>query len=129
MRTEAIVMQPAAFAQWLRSQTKAVASPNPSISGAAIFNDNGCGSCHTLTAAHSTGTIGPDLDKLQTYAQRAGKPLAAFVQQSIVDPSAYVQPGYPDHVMPGTFGTQLTKTQIDALVAFLVQSAQKTGNK
>jgi cytochrome c oxidase subunit 2 len=148
MRTQAIVMEPAAFDSWLKQQEKNVAPPpssggttgttstttsttsTPSSSaGLTVFNSSGCSSCHTLTAAKATGMVGPNLDKLVSYAKTAKQPLDAFVQQSIVDPSAYVQPGYPDHVMPGTFGTQLTKTQIDALVAFLVQSAQKTGNK
>jgi len=31
--------------------------------------------------------------------------------------------------MPGTFGQSLTKSQLDAVVSFLVQSAQKSGNK
>jgi mono/diheme cytochrome c family protein len=31
--------------------------------GAAIFADSGCGSCHTLAAAGSSGTIGPNLDE------------------------------------------------------------------
>ena len=45
-----------------------------------------------------------------------------------MNPNAYVQPGYPKGVMPPTFGQSLTKTQLDELVNFLVQSA-KTGNK
>ena len=31
--------------------------------------------------------------------------------------------------MPDNFGHLLTKEQLDSLVTFLVQSAQKTGNK
>ena len=32
--------------------------------GAQVFQTAGCGACHTLAAAKSTGTVGPDLDKL-----------------------------------------------------------------
>ncbi len=32
------------------------------LDGAAIFAEAGCGSCHTLEAAGSSGTIGPNLD-------------------------------------------------------------------
>ena len=60
-----------------------------------------------------------------SYAQHAKQPLAAFVHQSIVDPNAYVESGYPKGVMPQTFGQSLSKTQLDALVTFLTQSAQK----
>ena len=31
--------------------------------GQAIFAKSGCGSCHTLSAAHSTGAVGPNLDQ------------------------------------------------------------------
>jgi mono/diheme cytochrome c family protein len=94
----------------------------------SVFSAN-CASCHTLTAAHASGTIGPDLDKLVSYAQQAHKPLTDFVHESIVSPEAYVQPGYPNGVMPQNFGEALSKTQLGALVTYLVQSAQQGGKK
>jgi cytochrome c oxidase subunit 2 len=151
MRSEAIVMKPAAFAAWLKQQGKTAAPAPPSTTsttttststtststtpsgssaaGLSVFNVNSCSSCHTLTAAKATGTIGPDLDKLVSYAQQAHQPLAAFVHESIVNPNAYVQPGYPKGLMPQNFGTSISKPQIDALVTFLVQSAQKNGKQ
>jgi cytochrome c oxidase subunit II len=127
MRSEAIVMTPTAFNTWLRKQTKAQAAPAGSISGASVFNDNACASCHTLTASNATGKVGPDLDKLPQEAQQAGQPLAAFVRQSIVDPNAYIQPGFPKGVMPSTFGSSLSKGQLDALVQYLVTSSKQKG--
>ncbi len=32
--------------------------------GAQVFASNGCGGCHTLAAAKSGGTVGPDLDEV-----------------------------------------------------------------
>jgi cytochrome c oxidase subunit II len=121
MRTEAIVMQPAAFEAWVTRQRQALQAP-PGEAGKAVFASNGCASCHTLKAAGATGKVGPDLDKLRAYAQQAGKPLEEFVRESIVDPNAYVQPGFPKGVMP-PFAT-LPKDQLDALVQFLVQSSK-----
>ena len=89
--------------------------------GKAVFVSHGCGACHTLQAAKSTGKVGPDLDKLPDYAQQAGMPLEQFVRESIVDPDAYVEKGFPPNVMPPTF-TSLPKDQLDALVKFLVDS-------
>jgi cytochrome c oxidase subunit 2 len=148
MRSQAIVMKPAAFDAWLRQQEKSAAPApsttttsststtststtpsSPSAAGLSVFNNNGCSSCHTLSAANATGTVGPDLDKLVTYAKQAKQPLTPFVHDSIVDPNKYIEASYPKGVMPETFGQSLTKTQLDALVGFLVQSAQKTGNK
>jgi len=103
---------------------KATSSPNTSISGAAVFKNNGCESCHTLTAAGATGTVGPDLDKLPQWAQGAGTPLQQFIETSITDPNAYVAPGYPKNVMPETFKS-LPKDQLDALVQYLIQSSKK----
>jgi cytochrome c551/c552 len=85
-------------------------------SGKAVFASNGCGSCHTYKAAGSNGKIGPDLDKLAQYAKQAKKPLDPFVRESIVNPKAYVQPGFQP-IMPSF--ASLAKPQLDALVKFL----------
>ena len=124
MRSTAVVMTQAAFAKWLKAQGQAVTSPNAGIAGAAIFKNNGCAACHTLTAAAATGKIGPDLDTLPAEAQKAKQPLAPFVRASIVDPNAYVEPGFPKNVMPQTFGKALSKQQLDALVSYLINSSK-----
>jgi cytochrome c oxidase subunit 2 len=143
MRSQAVVMEPAKFNAWLEQQEKTAApapststpstttstgttstTPSSSAAGLSVFNANGCSSCHTLSAAGATGKVGPDLDNLVAYAKQAKQPLEAFVHESIVDPNAYIQPGYAKNVMPQNFGQSLTKSQLDALVTFLVQSAQ-----
>lgn len=83
--------------------------------GAQLFESQGCSGCHTLAAAGSTGTTGPDLD-----GALKGKS-AEFIKTSIVDPNAQIAKGYPPNVMPQTFG-DLPPEQIDSLVAYLVQS-------
>jgi cytochrome c oxidase subunit 2 len=125
MRTHVIVMTPAAFDKWLQGQSTAVSSPNSNVAGAAVFTNNGCGACHMLKAAGTTGKLGPDLDKLPAYAQAAGQPLPDFVRQSIVDPNAYIEKGYRPNQMPATFGKALSKQQLDALVQYLISSSKK----
>jgi cytochrome c oxidase subunit 2 len=83
--------------------------------GAQLFESQGCSGCHTLAAAGSSGTTGPDLD-----GALKGKS-AEFIKTSIVDPNAQIAKGYPPNVMPQTFG-DLPADQIDSLVAYLVQS-------
>ncbi len=39
--------------------------------GKAVFTSAGCSACHTLKAAASTGTIGPNLDQITVYAKKA----------------------------------------------------------
>jgi cytochrome c2 len=109
--------------------TTTTGAPPPSGGGADLaagkkaFTDNGCAACHTLAAAGATGKIGPDLDKLKTYAAAANMPLEDFIRESIVKPDAYVEKGFAKGVMPGTFAS-LPKPTLDALVAFLAASAK-----
>lgn len=120
MRTRAIVMPQAAFAKWLQEQREAGDLP-PGQAGKAVFDANGCGSCHTLAAAGATGKVGPDLDKLQADAEQAGKPLEDYIRESIVEPDAYVHPGFPKGVMPPF---ALPKDQLDSLVTYLAESSK-----
>jgi cytochrome c oxidase subunit 2 len=125
MRTSAIVMTKAGYHKWVQEQKNAAKAP-AGQAGKAVFASNGCASCHTLKDAGATGTAGPDLDKLPAYAKQAGKPLEDFVRESIVDPNAYVQPGYPKNLMP-SFAT-LPKDQRDSLVDYLVKASTGGGS-
>jgi cytochrome c2 len=91
--------------------------------GKAAFMANGCGGCHTLGAAGTNGNVGPDLDKLKTYATAANMPLEDFIRESIVNPNAYVEKGYAKGIMPTNFAS-LPKGTLDSLVAFLASSAK-----
>jgi mono/diheme cytochrome c family protein len=75
-----------------------------------------CGNCHTLQAAGTTQTLGPNLDETL-----AGKD-AAFIRDSIVNPDAEVAEGFPDNLMPEDYEDKLSDKQLADLVAFLVQS-------
>jgi cytochrome c oxidase subunit 2 len=87
--------------------------------GKVVWDANGCGGCHTLAAAGSSGTIGPDLDT--ALVKDAGStPLAAFVKESIIDPSKVIAPGFSDGLMPKTFNT-LSATDLNNLVALITQ--------
>jgi cytochrome c oxidase subunit 2 len=122
MRSTVIVMPQGQFDAWVK-QNGQTAGGGGAAAGKAVFINNGCNACHTLKAANATGTIGPDLDKLPQYAQAAGMPLEQFIHESIVNPEAYVEKGYPANVMPKNFAS-LPKSQLDALVAFLAASSK-----
>jgi cytochrome c551/c552 len=103
----------------LPKQTSTVAKGDPAA-GKKLFASNGCGGCHTYKPAGSNGKTGPDLDKLAQYAKQANQgSLAEFTHESIVNPSAYLQPGY-QNVMPTTY-SNLPAKQVADLVAFLTQ--------
>ena len=69
--------------------------------GKSIYTSASCGGCHTLAAAHSTGTVGPNLDQLKpdyrtvtSQVTNGGGAMPAFKSrlstQQIADVSAYV---------------------------------------
>ena len=125
MRSEAIVMTQADFDAWAKHTSSAVAGGG-AAAGKAVFEAQGCGACHTFKAAGAAGKVGPDLDKsIYKDAQLAGLSVPAFIRESITDPNAYISPGYPKNVMPGTFGS-LPKSQLDSLINYLVPTSTKT---
>jgi mono/diheme cytochrome c family protein len=86
------------------------------VSGKPDVGAIGCGSCHTMKAAGTSGTIGPNLDKELT----ADPPAATL--ESIVDPNKEIVSGYSANVMPTNYGKALTKQELDALVTYVYHS-------
>jgi cytochrome c oxidase subunit II len=113
MRASLRVVRPAAFAAWVKEQQGAGGGGQ---TGAQLFSALGCGGCHAFAPAGTDAEIGPSLDNLEADAKRAGQPLKEYVRQSIVEPSAYIVPGY-ETPMPA-FDT-LMDEQLDALVQYL----------
>jgi mono/diheme cytochrome c family protein len=75
--------------------------------GKDIFEQAGCGSCHTLKDAGSTGTVGPDLDQL--------KPPYARIVRQVTNGGA---------IMP-SFKSKLTAAQIHAVAQYVSSVAGK----
>ncbi len=75
--------------------------------GKTIFTEAGCGSCHTLKDAGTTGTIGPNLDQL--------KPPYAKVVKQVTNGGA---------VMPA-FKSKLSAKQINAVAQYVSSVAGK----
>ena len=118
MRSHADVVTPAKFTSFMKNG----ASAGPP--GLAVFNQNGCSSCHTFKPANATGKVGPDLDDLKASAAKANRgPLDKFIEESIVDPAAYIAPGYSD-LMPHIFKEQIPPDQLQQLVHYLSQGAK-----
>lgn len=86
-------------------------------SGAQLFTSIGCGSCHTLSAAGSTGEVGPNLEE-----SLASDDNTAGIEEMIVKPNTEVVEGYSPNVMPQTYGESLSPTEVHDLAEFLVES-------
>jgi len=84
--------------------------------GKTIFASAGCGTCHTLQAAGTSGTVGPKLDEVLK-----GKD-ADFIQESIVDPDAEIADGFQPGLMPQTYDDQFDDKQLSDLVAYLADA-------
>jgi cytochrome c551/c552 len=79
-------------------------------SGPAVFARMGCGSCHALAAAGSTGQMGPDLDTALEHHTRA-----TLIAQ-ITAPAG--DGGFS--AMPDDFASRMSSGELDSLVDFLL---------
>jgi mono/diheme cytochrome c family protein len=86
------------------TSTSASGASGDVAAGEHVFVSAGCGSCHTLAAAHTSGTVGPDLDQL--------KPSEAAVVSQVTNGG----PGMP------SFSGRLTTTQIQAVAKFVASA-------
>jgi cytochrome c oxidase subunit 2 len=107
-------------AWWPRS-AEAPASPVTVASGAQLFRAKGCVGCHDGPDAPSTVGVGPALIALRDRAGERvpGLGAEAYVRESVLDPQAYVVPGFGESFtrMPSL---AVTEAELDALVAYLL---------
>jgi cytochrome c oxidase subunit 2 len=129
MRQTAHVMPEADFNKWFATMSRTGGAPAGGggtaaggggtagganvAAGKQVFAANGCSACHTLADAGASGTIGPDLDKFLATRD------PAFIKQSIEDPAAFVEKGFPNGVMPGNYKQQIKPADLNALVQYL----------
>ena len=100
--------------------------------GKQVFTGvGGCGGCHTLAAAGTNGTVGPNLDqRLRSDCATAqskkirGATLDQCISTAITDPYAYIPSGYSAGVMPSNFKQSLKPNEIQALVNFISSAAK-----
>lgn len=92
------------------------------VAGRELFLNLGCGACHVLTDASTTGVLGPNMDG---FAERAGSRVIgqdaiSYTKESVVEPNAFVVEGFPPGIMPQNFGDRLTVEELDALITYLL---------
>ena len=91
----------------------------PIARGRQLYRSLGCANCHEPNLFGQR--LGPPLDHIGTIAgtRRPGLSAEEYIRQSILDPGAFVVPGYQDS-MPRDLGRDLSPTDLDALVAYLL---------
>lgn len=78
-----------------------------------------CAACHSTVG--DAIIVGPSLAGVATRAETrvAGLDAHAYLEQSILDPSAYLNEGFSD-LMPKNWGDILNDEELEAVIAFLL---------
>ncbi len=93
-----------------------------------LFVKAGCVVCHTIPGiAGANGRVGPELllritgpDRLADPKYRGkAKTVREYIVESILSPSAYVVPGYPDRTMPNWYGQKLSAGAVEKIATYL----------
>jgi len=117
MITTAEALPPEQFAAWLR---EGEAGEEGEEQGEEVLEKHGCLGCHSLDGSPKAGPTFKGLHGSQVKVTRDGKPAVvtaddAFLQESIVNPSATVVEGFPPIMPP----SKLTEEEMEALLEFL----------
>ncbi|KAB2912024.1 MAG: cytochrome c [Hyphomicrobiaceae bacterium] len=107
------------------SQPVAVASPVVAKSGTsataamALLEKHNCMTCHSLKKGEVL--VGPPFDPvaLRANAKARGLSLDAYLMESIVAPSAFVQGDFKPDLMPEDYAKDLTAGQLHTIVIYL----------
>ena len=93
-----------------------------------LFVQSGCAVCHTIPGIdHAKGREGPKLVLGMNGPMRLADPnykgtaesVREYIQESILNPGAYVVPGYSDRVMPRWYGKRLNAKAMDRMANYL----------
>jgi mono/diheme cytochrome c family protein len=78
-----------------------------------------CATCHHPTTEERL--IGPGLLNISTRAESRvpGETAEQYIHQSIVNPSAFLVPDYPDGLMPQVYGEVFSEQDIQDIIAYL----------
>jgi len=107
----------AAFAGGGHSSAPSAQAAPTGDRGAAVFAEQGCGSCHTFAPANARGGMGPDLALSLNGKSRD------YVLESIVAPGGKVAYGWSPGMMPDDFARRIAPADLDPLVAYLMKGA------
>jgi cytochrome c oxidase subunit 2 len=109
------VMEPEKYQEWLAGT---VPDESPSESGAKLFQQYGCITCHGVQAPSLAGVYGSEVDVVLPSGQRQ-RVVAdeQYLRESIMDSGAKVVAGYQP-IMP-SFRQQLSEEQLIQLIAYI----------
>jgi len=93
-----------------------------------LFVQSGCAVCHTIPGIAPArgrqgpklvlGTNGPKRLADENY-QGTAESVREYIHESILNPGAYIVPGYSDRVMPRWYGKRLNAKALDRIAQYL----------
>ena len=116
MLIRVVVETPTAYQAWVRHERGPAATPTGlALRGKQVFDQQACGSCHTIAGTAANGVAGPDLTHVASRATIGGGVLPntpEMMRRWLTDPQA-VKPGA---LMPNF---KLTPDEVQALAAYM----------
>lgn len=100
-----------------------------------IFIQSGCAVCHTIPGILvAKGREGPKLELGTNAPKRLADPNYRgtaqteweYVQESVLNPGAYIVEGYRDRVMPRWYGQKLSARALDKIIKYLLKIEEVT---
>ena len=107
-------------------------------STALIFTRAGCPVCHRIPGiAGADGRVGPPLWLGTSGTQRLRDPeyhgmaktVHEYIIESVVEPGAYVAPGYPPQTMPTWYGAKLSALALEKIAVYLEMQTEESASQ
>lgn len=98
-----------------------------------VFARSGCPVCHIIPGIPgANGQLGPPLILGTTGPQRLKDPgyrgqaktVHEYIVESVLEPQRFVVRGYPEHLMPNWYGSQLSALALEKMVSYLERQTE-----
>jgi cytochrome c oxidase subunit 2 len=120
MEQPVVVQSEADFQKWVAEQQASV-SADPAERGKKWAAQFGCAACHSVDGSKIVGPTwkglyGHDVTLSDGSTVKADD---AYILESITNPNAKIVQGFAPNLMPQTYGTQLTKEQLNDILEYI----------
>jgi cytochrome c oxidase subunit 2 len=115
MRIKVVAQPEADYAQWLLQNNAAAVSDKAVTTGARLFTEKSCSSCHRIGGTEAAGDVGPDLTHLASRQTL----LAGLLENNLPNLESWIK--HPQQLKPGANmpDVLLDDTTAKAIAAYL----------
>lgn len=100
-----------------------------------MFTRAGCPVCHVIPGIPGAdgrvgpplvlGTTGPERLNDPTYRGN-GKTIHEYIVESVLEPQRFIVQGYPEHTMPGWYGSKLSALALEKIASYLERQTEES---